>query len=72
LRGSRLLPVLEEATESKGNKLEDRLQHKYDSENVVADFQSLIQDLLKQRSCKENVTVKVQKWTNIFLLLQNN
>jgi len=72
LRGSRLLPVLEEATESKGNKLEDRLQHKYDSENVVADLQSLIQDLLKQRSCKENVTVKVQKWTNIFLLLQNN
>lgn len=35
--------VLEEASEAEGNQLEDRLQHKNESEDVVTDLQCFIQ-----------------------------
>lgn len=42
-----LLPVLEEPTEAKGHQFENRLQDKDDSEDVITDLQSLIQDLAR-------------------------
>lgn len=42
---SPLLPVLEETAEAKGHKFENRLQDEDDSEDVIADLQSLVQNL---------------------------
>lgn len=40
-----LLPVLEEATEPKGDKLENRLQDKDNGEDVIANLQGFIKNL---------------------------
>lgn len=40
-----LLPVLEEATKPKGNKLENRLQDKDDGKDVIANLQGFIKNL---------------------------
>lgn len=45
VRSELLLPVLEEATKPKGNKLENRLQDKDNGEDVIANLQGFIKDL---------------------------
>lgn len=40
-----LLPVLEEATKSKGNKLENRFHDKDNSEDVIANLQGFVKNL---------------------------
>lgn len=40
-----LLPVLEEAAKSKGNKLENRFHDKDNSEDVIANLQGFVKNL---------------------------